>query len=223
MAKKDENVVTRTEKIAESTNSWIGAHAKMLIGIGVAVVVALLVLLVVFSVLNNKKESKFDSLTALETSYQDLENIGDEQFITECEALITEAGLKSYPGAKAALYLADVAYGNEDYTTALDWYTQLAEAQADTYLYQVATVNAAACNEMLNNNAEALKLYNTLWDSFGKSGLYGSRALFNAARIHEAQGNLDMAIASYEQLIAEYEDIQSEYAALAKTRLAQIN
>lgn len=223
MAKKDENVVTRTEKIANSTDSWIGSHSKMLIGIGVAVVVVLLVLLVVFGVINNKKESSFDSLTALQASYESLETIGDDQFITECEALISDAGLKSYPGAEAALMLANVSYDNGDYTTALDWYTQVASAQADTYLYQVATISAAACQEMLGNNQDALNLYNTLWDSFGKDGLYGSRALFSAGRLYEANGNLELAKASYEQLIAEYESLQSEFSALAKTRLAQIN
>lgn len=223
MAKKEEYKATKTEHVASQTNQWIGKNAKILIGVGVGVIVVLLALLIVLSVVDNKKERSFEALLVLETSYSKLEEVGDDQFITECQALISDNGLSSYPGAKAALYLADVSYDNGDYSTALDWYNKVAEAQSKTYLYQVAMMNSAAANEMLDNTGAALDIYNTLWESFGKNGLYGSRALFNAARLYEAQGNKELAKATYEQLVGEYEPLQSEYAALAKTRLAQLN
>ncbi len=223
MAKKDENKLTSTEKFAQKTNLWIGDHAKVLIGVGVAVIIALIALIIVFAVIGNRNDRRFDDLVALESSYSNIDEIGDEQFITEAEAVVSDAGLKSYPGAKAALLIADVSYDNEDYDLALDWYSQVATAQADTYLYQVATINQAACYEMLGNNTEALNLYIALWDSFGVEGIYGSRVLFNTARLYEAEGNVELAMATYEQLVGEYSDAQREYAALATTRLAQLN
>ena len=84
-------------------------------------------------------------------------------------------------------------------------------------------MNAAACNENLGNVDVALETYNKLWDEYGKEGLYGSRALFNAARIYEGKGQMDLAVALYEQLIGEYQDVASEYAKLAQSRIAQLN
>ena len=223
MAKKDETKLTSTEKFAEKTNLWIGDHAKLLLGIGIAIIVALIALVVVFAVLGKTTEKKFDALSALEVSYSKIEEIGNEEFISEAEALVSDAGLKTYPGAKAALLIADVSYDNADYATALEWYQKVADAQKDTYLYQVATIDAAATNEMLGNSTAALDQYNLLWETFGKDGLYGSRALFNAARLYEKEGNIDLAKATYEQLVGEYGDSQSEYSALATTRLAQLN
>ena len=223
MAKKDENKLTPTEKFADKTNQWIGDHAKLLLTIGVAVIVALLILVICLSFVGKSKTKKFDSLSALEVSYSKLEEIGDEEFIKEAEALVSDAGLKTYPGAKAALLIAYVSYDNEDYQTALDWYSKVASNQSGSYLYQVAVMNSAACNEMLGNTSVALDQYNSLWEKYGKDGLYGSRALFNAARLYEADGNLELAKATYEQLTGEYSNSQSEYASLAKTRLAQLN
>lgn len=224
MAKKDKNSkLTTSEKFSEKTNIWIGNHSKFLIGIGAAVIVVLLACIIIFAVINNTSEKKFEALSALETSYINIAEIGDEQFIKEAEALIADAGLDTYPGTKAALMIADVAYGNEDYTTALDWYTKVAEVQEKTYLYQVAVISAAACDEMLGNASAALDKYNQLWSDFGRDGLYGSRALFNAARLYESQGNIELAKATYDQLVGEYEEMQSEYASLATTRLAQLD
>ncbi len=223
MAKKDEVKLTSTEKFAQKTNLWIGNNAKLLIGIGIAIIVALVVLVVALTIVDKASEKKFDALSALEVSYSKLDEIGDDVFIKEAEALVSDAGLDSYPGAKAALLIGDVSFDNEDYKTALEWYEKVADSQSKTYLYQVAMIDAAAANEMLGNNSEALDQYNLLWETYGKDGLYGSRALFNAARLYEADGNLELAKATYEQLVGEYSETQSEYASLAKTRLGQLN
>lgn len=223
MAKKDVEKLTATEKFADKTNTWIGDHSRLLLSIGIFVIALLLVLVIVVAINSKSSEKRYDSLSALESSYTNREEIGDEEFINEANALISDAGIKSYPGAKAALLLADVYYGNEDYQSALDLYNQIASAQSKTYLYQVAMINVAACNEMLGDSAVALDIYNSLWENFGKDGLYGSRALFNSARLYEAQGNVELAKATYEQLAGEYSGSQSEYASLATTRLSQLN
>lgn len=222
MANKEQEKLTATEKFANKTNSWIGAHSKLLIASGSAVIVLLIALLIVVLVVNNANEKKFDALAALQDSYKSLEEGGEGDFISSAEALVESAGLKTYAGAEAALMIADVYYDSEDYQNALQWYNKVADAQSKTYLYQVASINAAACLEMLGDNAKALDLYNTLWDSFGKEGLYGSRVLFNSARLYEATGNVELAKATYQQLIGEFSS-SSEYSKLAQTRIDQLN
>lgn len=229
--KKDEIKLTATEKVAQKAEGWIESHAKLLAIIGAALVVLVIALVIIFNVVGNNKEKTASALTAVEKSYNELYTLDSESdeykaaladFKTEAEALV-KGGLKTYEGAKAALLLGDIAFYENDYQTALNYYSDVMTAQSKTYLFQVASMNAAACKENLGDIQGALDIYNRLWDSFGREGFFGSRALFNAARLYEELGQIDIAKATYEQVVGEYGELQSEYANLATSRLAQLN
>lgn len=233
MKKTEEKKLTATEKLATKTNTWIEKNAKF-IAIGAGVVVVLLIALaVVFSQLDKKAEAKFAAIEEVASLYNNLFTLDPEsdeykaavdEFKTAANDVLASSGLNEYPGAKAALLLGDYAFVEDnDYATALEYYNDVEEAQSKTYLSQLAAINAAACNENLGNIDAALDAYINLWDTYGADGLYGSRALFNTARLYEAKGQMDLALATYEQLVGEYQDVSSEYAKLAKSRIAQLN
>ena len=233
MKKTEEQKLTATEKLANEANSWIAKNAKIVGIIGGVVVVAIIALAVLFSQLDKKTNEQFTSIELVCSTYNSLFSYDPEteeyaaaysEFKAGADELVATVGLKKYPGAKAALLLADYAFLEEkDYEKALAGYLEVAEAQSKTYLAQVAAINIAVCYDNLNNVDAALEAYNNLWDKYGKDGLYASRALFNSARLYEAKGQMDLAIATYEQLLGEFQDMASEYAKLAQSRIAQLN
>ena len=129
---------------------------------------------------------------------------------------------KNYPGAKANLILADMAFDDGDYNKAIELYSLVASSQTKTFLREVALMSLAASYEENGDKAAALKVYNDFFDEYDTESFYSSRALFNAARLTE-ETDKALAISIYEQLIAYFESYNSEYAKLAKSRVAQLN
>lgn len=233
MKKTEEQKLTAAEKIAKVADGWLAKNYKLVSIIAGVLVVAIIALAVLFSQLDKKSEAKFSAIDNVATLYNNLFTLdidsdeyktAVEEFKTAANDVLASSSLKEYPGAKAALLLGDYEFLEaKNYDAALGYYTSIESAQAKTYLSQVAAMNAAACNENLGNVDAALEAYNKLWDTYGAEGIYGSRALFNSARIYESKGQMDLAKATYEQLIGEYQNVASEYANLAKSRLAQLN
>ncbi len=229
---KKENNLTATEKFAGKIDTWLGLHSKLLTIIIAVLLVVVVALVVGLSVSDKKNDQKYSDLYSIEkqaSALIALDPASDDYksarstLENDATALIASSNLKKYPGAKATMVLADLAFDNGEYDKALSFYTSVAENQAKTYLGQVALFNAAVCNENLGNDNEALSLYNKLWDDYGHDGIYASHALFNVARLYEKLGNVDLAKATYEQVAGEFSETSSEYAKLATSRAAQLN
>ena len=132
--------------------------------------------------------------------------------------------LDEYPGAKAMYLLADLAYGEQDYQAAADYYAQIAAAQGATYLASLCNMNEAACYENLGDQEAALQLYRHVVDTYGDSGVFAPKAMFSIGRIYDAQGNADLAQAEFETLtglylVPENGGTPSEYARMAEAYL----
>ena len=186
--------------------------------------------------MQSASEKKFNDLLDLEAQYSSLSlmSADDEayqstadEFIKSADALIASSSLKEYPGAKAELLLADLAFSQENYQEAADHYRAVADAQSGSYLAEVAIMNEAACYDNLGDQAKALELYNYVFDTFGTDSAYAPKALFNAGRLYEAMGDTELAKASFEQLTGLYlmteSGTVSEYARLAQSHLVTMN
>lgn len=235
MKEKEVNL-TASQKISSKLNDFIGRHAKLLVAIAALVIVLIIVLAVALTVMQSASEKKFNSLLDLEAQYSSLSlmSADDEayqskadEFIKSADALIASSSLKEYPGAKAELLLADLAFSQENYQEAADHYRAVADAQSGSYLAEVAIMNEAACYDNLGNQAKALELYNYVFDTFGTDSAYAPKALFNAGRLYEAMGDTELAKASFEQLTGLYlmteSGTVSEYARLAQSHLVTMN
>ncbi len=235
MKEKEVNL-TASQKISDKLNGFIGAHAKLIVGIFVLIIVLVIVLAVALTMVQSASDKKFNDLADLETQFSSLSvmSADDEAyqntvdgFRTAAEALIASSSLDEYPGAKAELMLADIAFAEEDYQAAADMYRAVADAQSGTYLAELAIMNEAASYDNLGDQEKALELYNYVFDTFGTDSAYAPKALFNAGRLYEALGETDLAKASFEQLTGLYlvtdNGAVSEYARLAQSHLITMN
>ena len=227
--------LTGSEKVSNSLNAFLAKHTKLVIAVFVAVIVIISALAIILTSMQNKKEAQFDLLLDTEAGYSSLalmDSSSDEyaaalgSFRSNAESLVA-LGLDTYPGAKAQYLLADYAYENGEYQEAADLYMQIADAMSDTYLAQLCLMNAAACYDNLGSSSEALTLYNRVFDTYGEETAFAPKALYNAARIYEEQGNRDLAVATLEQLTGLYLETAtggaSEYAKLAEAQLLSMN
>ena len=235
MKEKEVNL-TASQKISSKLNDFIGRHAKLLVAIAALVIVLIIVLAVALTVMQSASEKKFNSLLDLEAQYSSLSLMSSDdeayqstadEFIKSADALIASSSLDEYPGAKAELLLADLAFSQENYQEAADHYRAVADAQSGSYLAEVAIMNEAACYDNLGDQAKALELYNYVFDTFGTDSAYAPKALFNAGRLYEAMGDTELAKASFEQLTGLYlmteSGTVSEYARLAQSHLVTMN
>ena len=211
MKEKDKNL-TSSEKVANKINDFLVRRHKVVIGTAIAIVVVIIAVCVAVVLVQNNTERKFNALSDLEGQYSafySLDAASEEyqtsydEFMTASSALIA-SGLDTYPGAKAQLLVADLAYDREEYESAAESYMAVADAQSDTYLGQLALMNAAASYENAGNQQRALELYNQVFDTYGQNSPYAPKALFDAARLYEATGNTELARATYEQLTGLY-------------------
>ncbi len=224
---------TKNGKVEDKLNSFIGRNSKAILAIGIALVVIIIALCVALVVVQDSTNRKFDAMASLEKDYQSLialDSSSDEYasssaaFQQAAESLIADSGLDEYPGAKAMYLLADLAYGEQDYQAAADYYAQIAAAQGATYLASLCNMNEAACYENLGDQEAALQLYRHVVDTYGDSGVFAPKAMFSIGRIYDAQGNADLAQAEFETLtglylVPENGGTPSEYARMAEAYL----
>ena len=231
MAKnKDKEVqLTASEKMTQSVDSWLGRHIKLIASIVIAVVAVIVIAAIVTVVVNNNQSKRYEKLDAVTASYAEFSAMdGDAEGYAEAKNNVIAGAEelaknpKNYPGAKANLILADMAFDDGDYNKAIELYSLVASSQTKTFLREVALMSLAASYEENGDKAAALKVYNDFFDEYDTESFYSSRALFNAARLTE-ETDKALAISIYEQLIAYFESYNSEYTKLAKSRVAQLN
>ena len=224
---------SKNEKVEARLDSFIGKHRKTILGIGIILVVVIIALCIALVAVQNSTNSKFDAMTELEGDYSALAAMDPASseyadaaaaFQTSADELIASAGLDSYPGAKAMYLLADLAYADQDYQTAADYYGQIAAAQGSTYLAPLCLMNQAACYENLQDNDTALELYRNVVDTYGDYSAYAPKAMFSIGRIYDAQGETALAQAEFETLTGLYlapenGGVPSEYARMADAYL----
>ena len=89
------------------------------------------------------------------------------------------------------------------------------------------TYPGAKAQYLLADAAYELALYNRVFDTYGEESAFAPKALYNVARIYEAEGNTDLSVATLEQLTGLYLETAtgsaSEYARLAEAHLISMN
>ena len=236
MKANDKNI-TGSQKVEHKLNDFLAKYQRLVIIVAVAIVVVIIAVCVAVSVVQSNVDSKFNALADLEGQFETFYGMDSEsdeyaaassEFHADADALIASAGLDSYPGAKAALLVGDLAFNNGDYQAAADSYASVAAEQGDTYLGALAMMNEAAAYENLGDHTLALELYNSVFDTFGQDSPYAPKALFNVGRIYAEQGNTELARAAFQQLtglylIPENGGQASEYAMMADAYLVTLN
>lgn len=229
----DKEKIAKNGKVEDKLNSFIGRNSKLFLVIGIVLVVVIIALCIAVVTVQKTNNSRFDAMAALEGDYNALLAMDPESteyadslsaFSASADELVASAGLDSYPGAKAMYLLAEAAFMDQDYQSAADYYTQIAEAQGSTYFGPLCMMNAAACYENLGDDSTALELYRSVIDTYGDYGIYAPKAMFSIGRIYDVQGETALAQAEFETLTGLYlvpdnGGVPSEYARMAEAYL----
>lgn len=224
MSKKDK--VSKTEILAGHTEGFLRTHSRLFAIIAAVVIVAVIAIGIIYFASSSSTEERYETLYTLESEYNSLlliDETSDEyssavsSLKSSLDSFISDNKITSYEGAKANMILADILFLEENWEEAYAIYLAVAEANEDNYLGQLNYMNAAAAVENAGDTAEALRLYNLVFDTYGINAPMAPKALFNQARIEESQGNLDLATTIYNQLIDQYQS--SYYSALAESKL----
>lgn len=225
--KKDKNKsLTSSEKLAAKTEGFFSKNYRLLIIILCIIVVALVALGAWSIVSRNTNERIATAVYDLESNYNSLLLMDDtsaeyssasSQLVSDAEAIIAEAKAGEYASLKANFILGLYYFDQGDYENARSCFETVANQGQGTYFGSLGLANAAASSENAGDQNGALELYNRIWDEYGTEAAESPKALFNAARIYEEQGDTELAIATYSQLADQF--YSSEYAQLASARL----
>ena len=229
----DNKTKSKNAQVEDKLNSFIGRNSKLILGIGIALIVVIIALCIALVTVQSTTNKRFDAVTVLESDYNALLMMDPESaeyadssasFRTSAESLASDAGLDTYPGAKAMYLLAELAFADQDYQSAADYYAQIAEAQNDTYFAPLCKMNEAVCYENLGDADTALELYRNVIETYGDYGAYAPKAMFSIGRIYDSQGEKALAQAEFETLtglylVPENGGIPSEYARMAEAYL----
>lgn len=221
MAKIEEEV-TRNEKIEQGFTKFIHTYKNLLIWIGVAIVAIILVVWLTIVVVDKNRLKSQVAIDKVEQSYNSwiLSDEKDDQEATSIKEELLELskkGKSSYPGVKAEYLLGLISYEQKLYDDALEYFLSASERGRKSYFGSLALYNAAVTKETLNDIQGALELYQTVYDRYTFNAAESPKALFSVARIHESNGDIDLAKAILQQLADEFS--HSEYAKLAEARL----
>lgn len=214
-----------SEKEEKKTSSaklstFVEKNKFILITVCAAIVVALIVFIVVDVVKTNatsKNLTRIDeisytltngSVTAEESELETRKTVALENL-----APFTNKG--GIVGVRANMLSAEIAYQNEDYESALNFWKATEAKGKKSYTAPVAKYNAAVCYEELGNLEEAANLYKAAADE--ESFLLRTHAKFSYGRVLETQGKYAEAVAAYKDLNDTNPD--DNWAMIAKSRI----
>lgn len=225
MANTNEPTMT-AGKIETKFNAFLAGNKKFLIIIAAAIVVAVVGLWIGLTIADNAANAaqlKIDTLQQSYTEWNFLQDKTTDEAVAGKDSLVADLnelagkGGSSYPVVKANYLLGLLAYEDGSYEQAKGYFDAVASKGADSYLGSLALYNAGVASEQLGDTAKAIEYYQSVYDRFGADAAESPKALFSVARLHEANNNIDLAKAVFQQLADEFS--ASEYAKLAKSRL----
>ncbi len=210
------------EKMTASAklNSVMEKNRKVLLGLLIAVIVAL-VAVVVFEIVKSKTTEK--NLAAIEKISYELTNasadLSEDDLAKRAdaalEAIQAYTGKAGVAGVRANLLAADLSYDKKNYDAAISYWTAAAEKGKKSYTAAVAYYNIASCDEELGKSEEAAELYKKA--SEDKDFILNFHAKFSYARMLETMGKYEEAVEVYK--VMNEERPADQWSQLAKTRI----
>lgn len=220
MAKSKE--VSNTEKLENKFSTFVGSNKKIIIIVVAALIVALIGLGIGLKVSDKQATARQVAIDGLQEQYNEWASVegADATELKSELAALSKRGGKSYPAVKALYLQGLIAYEEEAFAEATTFFVSAAERNREGYLAPLALFNAGVSSEQLGDNLKAIEYYQRVYDNYGRSAVESPRALFSLARLYEANGDIELARAMFQQLSDEFPS--SEFARLAKNRLVTL-
>ena len=222
----DKKEISFQRKVENSVDKFVNKNKMIIMITGIALVAIFVGLWIGISVSANRAEANMgiiDELDQQYTTWAQLEDVSTTEAVELSTTLkndlakFASSNSKSYPSVKASYLLGLVAFKEGDWDTAKNEFLSSLEKGKDSYMAPLSLFNLAVTSEQLNDTNAALDYYQRVYDSTNGSAAQSAKALFNVGRLHEANNDIEIAKAVFQQLKDEYPS--SEYAKLAASKL----
>ena len=215
----DYEEMTASKKLA----GFIEKNKKAFIAILIVLVCCLIGYIIFASV---AKSNKSKNLQALDEISYELTIKSSDLEDAEIEARIATALEKAAPltkkggvvGARANMFCAELAFKQEKYEDAANYWKDAAAKAKKSYLAPISYFNLATCYENLGNVDAALENYKLAADN--NDFVMRTHAMFSYGRILEAKADYAKAAAAYTELNDNFPS--DSWAKLAKSRLISL-
>lgn len=215
----------KNEKMTASAklNAVMEKNRKVLLGLLIAVIVALVAVIVV-EIVKSKTVEK--NLAAIDQISYELTNasadLSEEELAkredTALEAVQAYTGKSGIAGVRANLLAADLSYDKKNYDAAISYWEAAAAKGKKSYTAALAYYNIASCDEELGKTEEAAEMYKKA--SEDKDFVLNFHAKFSYARVLETLGKYDEAVEVYKTMNEERP--ADQWSNLAKTRIISL-
>ena len=212
---------------AEFVSVFISRNRRILIIILSIIVVAVIATGITISSINKQLDKKTAQVEVLHDEYANWVNNTAELSEEESQAVYVklqdeisrfiDSTRNGYPELRALFTLASVEYHKENYKSAVDLFSQVFEDYPDSHLAASSVINTAVCYELLDDQVNAVKYYQMVFENYGDRSSEAPHAKFSIGRLYESMGEPSKAIESYRELSTVYPD--SEWSKLAVSRL----
>lgn len=215
----DYEEMTASKKLA----GFIEKNKKAFIAILIVLVCCLVGYIIFASV---AKSNKSKNLQALDEISYELTSKSSDLEDAEIEARIATALEKTAPltkkggvvGARANMFCAELAFKQEKYEDAANYWKDAAAKAKKSYLAPISYFNLATCYENLGNVDAAMENYKLAADN--NDFVMRTHAMFSYGRILEAKADYAKAAAAYTELNDNFPS--DSWAKLAKSRLISL-
>lgn len=208
--------------VAQKINEFLNKYRVVLISVFAVILCAIIALLVVTVVTENRNRKAFESVEAVLAEWDEARNAADKTGLAakEDELLanidtIVKANGNTYAGARASMTAAEIYFSRKDWKNAQDQYLAAAKAAPKAYTAGLNYFNAAVCADELGNQDDAVAYYTKASEQ--ENFAIKPRALFNVGRIEEQRSKKAEAIAAYEKMAELFPD--DDWTLLAKSRI----
>jgi len=173
--------------------------------------------------LNKKATAELDELTARYAEFNFLED--DDYLADEVSVLLEDvkafaAKSRGFPGSKAWSYAALIYSGRKDWHNARDAWLNSASSGDKTYMGPIALFNAAAAEEELGNEEEALLLLQKcIAHKFEFPA--APRAQFSIGRLYESKEDYESALEAYRAVLINWPNMPV-WQHLARSRITAL-
>ena len=215
----DYEEMTASKKLA----GFIEKNKKAFIAILIVLVCCLIGYIIFASV---AKSNKSKNLQALDEISYELTSKSSDLEDAEIEARIATALEKAAPltkkggvvGARANMFCAELAFKQEKYEDAANYWKDAAAKAKKSYLAPISYFNLATCYENLGNVDAAMENYKLAADN--NDFVMRTHAMFSYGRILETKADYAKAAAAYTELNDNFPS--DSWAKLAKSRLISL-
>jgi len=200
------------------------SHYRMVFIVVLALIVATLIAVGVYSTINQKRvENSAIAAEELQELYADWNSAADDEkdeLRSELESKAA-AALKDYrrmyAAQRAYMVLGQLHYQSENFDAAVENYESLADSFPKSYLAPISLMSAAAAWEQLEEYESAIAAYRRVSDDYSDSFPSVAYALVSIGRLYERLEQVDNAIEAYNEVIDNFSG--SSWTNIAQDRI----